>query len=34
LNAAKNFDKMFPNLENLKKFSGFSLDGSNPFAKK
>ena len=26
LTLAKNFEKFFPNLENLKKFNGFSLD--------
>lgn len=28
LNLAKNFDKLFPNLENLKKFNIFSLEES------
>jgi hypothetical protein len=26
LTLAKSFDKLYPNLDNLKKFNGFSLD--------
>ena len=28
LSMAKNFEKLYPNLENLKKFNSFSLDGT------
>jgi cyclin A len=29
LSMAKNFEKLYPNLENLKKFHSFNLDNEN-----
>jgi len=30
LSVAKNFDKLYPNLENLKKFHSFNFDDISP----